>query len=613
MKLAVPFIKLPYQFDTERLKKEVAQFSEDEWQKHPQGYSGNSAIRLVSHDGGENDDVHGAMLPTLNLERCPYIQQILAFFGVVVSRSRLMRLAPGGKVPAHSDTNYHWFNRIRIHIPIITTEDVLFHCDDETVHMKAGDSWLFDNWRVHGVENNSNIHRVHLVIDTVGSSAFWDVANFCATLSSEELKSKTKTVPYNYYHGYELMTERDHGSLVMHPEEMQYLVNDLLDDITTKQNHPESEKAIAHFKRVVTMLVQDWRMVWVRFGNDKEQLGVYQQLLDRTIAGIDTIPLTIVMKSNGIAAKNVLTGRVFQGAINDYPNNNETVSLTKKQEAFDIFDRPVFILGAPRSGSTFLYETLSKCEDLLSIGGESHAVIEGNKELDPSFGNVSSNRLTEKECSELIEYNIKKGFAQQLVDAESNEVIIHGKSIRFLEKTPKNSLRIPFLLKLFPDALFVYLYRDPRQNISSIIDAWQSGKWVTYPKLPDSNKPWSLLLPPDWKKYVDKPLEEIAAFQWSSANDFIMKDLDNVPKNRVHCVNYDDLTNDTAAEIQQICQFAGLEFSDSYKQLLNKPLPESKYTLTSPKKDKWKKNEALLKKVEKSFVEIEQKYKNFVK
>lgn len=608
----MPFIKLPYKFDKERLIKEVSQFSENEWQKHPQGYSGNSAIRLVSHGGGENDDVHGEMLPTLNLERCPYIKQILSFFGVVISRSRLMRLAPGGKVPIHSDTNYHWFNRIRIHIPIVTTEDVLFHCDQDTVHMEAGDTWLFDNWRLHGVENNSDIHRIHLVIDTVGSSAFWDVANYCAGLPAKELRDKTKMVGYNYNHGYELMTERDLSSLVMHPEEMQYLVKDLIDDLEVRQNHPEKDKAIAHFRRVVTMLVEDWRMVWVRYGDDLEQIGVYQQLLDRTLAGIETIPLPVVMKSNGIVAKNVLTGRIFQGAINNYPKETTEPELKKKISTFEVFDRPIFIVGAPRSGSTFLYETLSKCENLLSIGGESHAVIEGNQRLDPSFGQVNSNRLTEDELSDDIEYNIKKSFAQQLIDSESNDVVVYGRKIRFLEKTPKNSLRIPFLLKLFPDALFVYLYRDPKQNISSIIDAWKSGKWITYPKLPGHNKPWSLLLPPDWESYANRSLEEIAAFQWCSSNEYIMRDLSEVSKDRVHYVNYDALTENIAYEVQKICAFADIEFTKQYKTLLSQPLPESKYTLTSPKKDKWKKNEDLINKVKEVFSSTEEKYQALI-
>ena len=66
-----------------------------------------------------------------------------------------------------------------------------------------------------------------------------------------------------------------------------------------------------------------------------------------------------------------------------------------------------------------------------------------------------------------------------------------------LEKTPKNALRIPFIRKTYPDALFVYLYREPRDNVSSIMEAWRSGRFVMYPDLPGwQGLPWSLLLIP---------------------------------------------------------------------------------------------------------------------
>src|ERR1051325_11259376 len=87
-----------------------------------------------------------------------------------------------------------------------------------------------------------------------------------------------------------------------------------------------------------------------------------------------------------------------------------------------------------------------------------------------------------------------------------------------LEKTPKNSLRIPFLKTMFPDALFIYLYRDPRATMSSMLDAWRSNKFATYPALPGwTGHPWSLLLVPGWRSLIDKPLAEIVAHQWTTA------------------------------------------------------------------------------------------------
>ena len=60
-----------------------------------------------------------------------------------------------------------------LHIPVITWPEVTFSCGDESVHMAAGEAWLFDNWRRHSVVNPTDHDRVHLVADTFGNSRFW--------------------------------------------------------------------------------------------------------------------------------------------------------------------------------------------------------------------------------------------------------------------------------------------------------------------------------------------------------------------------------------------------------------------------------------------------------
>ena len=161
MKLSSEFVQLPLCFDVERLLSEVQRFGEHDWDPHPLGYAGNSALALVSAGGGKNNDYCGAMLATQALQNSPYISQVLATFNTVVGRSRLMRLDPGCTVPPHSDTHYVWRKRIRIHIPIVTDPAVVFSsCDNIDIHMRAGEAWVFDNWRMHSVANNSSNSRI---------------------------------------------------------------------------------------------------------------------------------------------------------------------------------------------------------------------------------------------------------------------------------------------------------------------------------------------------------------------------------------------------------------------------------------------------------------------
>ena len=122
-----------------------------------------------------NDGVAGTMLPTPHLERCEYLRQVLDSFQTVFGRSRLMRLEGKSEATLHVDTNYYWADRVRVHVPILTSPVIEFICNDKSLHMAAGEAWIFDAWKLHNVLNPTGDQRIHLVADTVGSAAFWDL------------------------------------------------------------------------------------------------------------------------------------------------------------------------------------------------------------------------------------------------------------------------------------------------------------------------------------------------------------------------------------------------------------------------------------------------------
>jgi hypothetical protein len=166
--------------------------------------------------------------------------------------------------------------------------------------------------------------------------------------------------------------------------------------------------------------------------------------------------------------------------------------------------------------------------------------------------------------------------------------------LRFLEKTPKNSLRIPFLDAAFPDAQFIFLWREPRANIASIIEAWKAGRWVTYRGLDERTDPWSLLLPPGWREMRDAPLPEIAAFQWESANRIALDDLSKLDRSRWTSVTYEDLTANPRAVIERLSKFIGIGVDTGLEQRLQAPLPPSRQTHTPPDKQKWRLHEVAI-------------------
>ena len=144
---------------------------------------------------------------------------------------------------------------------------------------------------------------------------------------------------------------------------------------------------------------------------------------------------------------------------------------------------------------------------------------------------------------------------------------------------------------------FVFLWRDPRENISSIIEAWRAGRWITYESLPGRAAPWSLLLPPAWQTLDDKPLETIAAAQWSSANATALNDLMALAPERWTSVSHADLIADPSATISKLCAFLGIEFDATLQGRTAQPLPASRYTLTPPRAEKWRDNVAAIERV----------------
>lgn len=84
-----------------------------------------------------------------------------------IVRCLLTKLLSQEVIPLHTD--YRWkslYLTSRIHLPIITADNVEFICGGEKKSLKKGELWeINNNKKEHGVINNSNFDRIHLVFD----------------------------------------------------------------------------------------------------------------------------------------------------------------------------------------------------------------------------------------------------------------------------------------------------------------------------------------------------------------------------------------------------------------------------------------------------------------
>lgn len=282
--------------------------------------------------------------------------------------------------------------------------------------------------------------------------------------------------------------------------------------------------------------------------------------------------------------------------------------------------QPLIIVSAPRAGSTLLFETLAHFPDLWTIGEESHETIEGIPALHPAAHGYRSNRLTVADATPQVTALLHDRFARQLQDRQGRQLIDlpiaeQPAQVRLLEKTPKNALRIPFLRALFPDARLLFLYRDPAENISSILEGWQSRRFIAYRSLPGwPHGAWSFLLTPGWETLRERPSVEIAAEQWRVANETILADLERLPRGDWRLVNYDDLVSTPKQIIRELAEFADLHWDEEVEQVVSQALPVSRVTLTSPAPDKWRKHAdalaTVLPGVAATFINIQQLQRN---
>ena len=116
---------------------------------------------------------------------------------------------------------------------------------------------------------------------------------------------------------------------------------------------------------------------------------------------------------------------------------------------FPNLSRPVFLIGAARSGTTFLGDCLAKVPELsyhfepVATKAAARCVYEG------LWSDAKAKRF----------YRAVYAWLMRLhVDGD----------LRFVEKTPRNCCIIPFLNDAFPDAQFIHIIRDGRDAALSL-------------------------------------------------------------------------------------------------------------------------------------------------
>ncbi|MHB8505028.1 MAG: sulfotransferase family protein [Acidimicrobiales bacterium] len=276
---------------------------------------------------------------------------------------------------------------------------------------------------------------------------------------------------------------------------------------------------------------------------------------------------------------------------------------------------PLILVGAARSGTTMLFQALSSHPDLWSLYRESQPLLDLHfpvamapgrsalvtaddvsadqaRAIQRAFfdtvGNVEHEGVRLAQRLPLIARAKLSSMLQKLGNASKSP------PIRIVEKTPDNCFRIGMLQKVFSDARFIYVLRDPRRSIASVYHGWRTeARFRRYPLPPDfklsdyTGSHWCFGLPPGWEELNGASLIEVCAFQWMSYNQACLRDLPNDPA-RVLRVRYEDLSARPGDVLEELARWCGLDPAPLRRYRERLPVVN---TRSRPDDDKWRRIE----------------------
>lgn len=76
----------------------------------------------------------------------------------------ITKISPGGQVLPHVDQGWHAETYTKFAVQVLGNADQTFHFENSSLSPYPGDTYTFDNSKLHWVTNNSSIDRITLII-----------------------------------------------------------------------------------------------------------------------------------------------------------------------------------------------------------------------------------------------------------------------------------------------------------------------------------------------------------------------------------------------------------------------------------------------------------------
>jgi hypothetical protein len=254
---------------------------------------------------------------------------------------------------------------------------------------------------------------------------------------------------------------------------------------------------------------------------------------------------------------------------------------------------PIIILGNTRSGTTIVQKVMSTHPDL-ALWYEPRTLW---LYADPGR---CHDEFDESDATDRVKQYIRKQFLKYQ-KRHGNRVV--------MEKTPANILKIPYVRAIFPEAIYLFVVRNPFSFISSVELKWQrtlsskgirrrlastpitqlhyyAGRFIRqYLDKRVLGRKYQAIWGPRYKG-IEQDLQThdlltVVARQWSVLSRKAEQDLTLFEPGRVLRLRYEDFVEDPISDMKRICAHCGLEMTPEMVRAANE-------WVKSDRKEKWR-------------------------
>lgn len=182
----VRYAKLLLPFDVKATQAELSAAG-NKWQPHinKYHYTGSWTVLALRSPGGDHNNIvpelmgnHTEYKENINMGQFASVKTLLSTILCPIMSVRFLNLQAGAVIKEHKDNELAFEKgEARLHFPVFTNPGVEFYSENERIFLLEGECWYLNANLPHRVTNNSDMDRIHLVVDCKVNDWLKDMIN----------------------------------------------------------------------------------------------------------------------------------------------------------------------------------------------------------------------------------------------------------------------------------------------------------------------------------------------------------------------------------------------------------------------------------------------------